>query len=198
MGVGRAVKDRDERPAGALDSPPNPKEEVCLFFTVYFLLDMADDFIDDFASPSRRAAAFREKAPQVDFGGPPSSVGLAVPHLERLALGAGDCSTRDRPGLAPKSFRLFWASKIRRGRPGRPTLAHEVRDLTRRMCRENPTWGAPRIHGELPKLGIEIGETSASKYMVRSRKPPSHTSFQCNCPPNSGMDWTATAGGISL
>ena len=60
---------------------------------VYFLLDMADDFIDDFASPSRRAAAFREKAPQVDFGGPPSSVGLAVPHLERMALGAGDCST---------------------------------------------------------------------------------------------------------
>src|SRR6516165_3797341 len=46
MGMGRAVKGRDERPAGALDSPPNPKEEVCLFFTVYFLLDMADDFIE--------------------------------------------------------------------------------------------------------------------------------------------------------
>ena len=74
---------------------------------VYFLLDMADDFIDDFidgfASPNRRAAAFREKAPQVDSGGPPS-VGLAVPHLERLALGAGDCSTRDRPGLAPQGL----------------------------------------------------------------------------------------------
>jgi len=101
---------------------------------VYFLLDMADDFIDDFASPSRRAAAFREKAPQVDFGGPPSSVGLAVPHLERMALGAGDCSTRDRPGWHRKGFRLFWAWKIRRGRPGRPTLVHEVRDLIRRMC----------------------------------------------------------------
>jgi len=43
------------------------------------------------------------------------------------------------------------------------------------MCRENPTWGAPRIHGELLKLGIDIGETSVSKYMVRSRKPPSQT-----------------------
>jgi len=74
-----------------------------------------------------------------------------------------------------KGFGLFWAWKIRRGRPGRPTLAHEVRDLIRRMCRENPTWGAPRIHGELLKLGIDIGETSVSKYMMCSRKPPSQT-----------------------
>jgi len=41
------------------------------------------------------------------------------------------------------------------------------------MCRENPTWGAPRIHGELLKLGIDIGESSVSKYMLRGRKPPS-------------------------
>jgi putative transposase len=51
----------------------------------------------------------------------------------------------------------------------------EVRDLIRKMSRENPTWGAPRIHGELLKLGIDIGETSMSKYMVRGRKPPSQT-----------------------
>ena len=43
------------------------------------------------------------------------------------------------------------------------------------MCRENPSWGAPRIHGELLKLGIAVGETSVSKYMVRGRKPPSQT-----------------------
>jgi hypothetical protein len=43
------------------------------------------------------------------------------------------------------------------------------------MCRENPSWGAPRIHGELLKLGIDIGESSVSKYMVRNRKPPSQT-----------------------
>jgi transposase InsO family protein len=72
-------------------------------------------------------------------------------------------------------FRLFWTGKVRRGRPGRPVISREVRDLIRRMCRENPTWGAPRIHGELLKLGIDIGETSVSKYMVRSRKPPSQT-----------------------
>jgi putative transposase len=43
------------------------------------------------------------------------------------------------------------------------------------MCRENPSWGAPRIHGELLKLGIDIGESSVSKYMLRFRKPPSKT-----------------------
>ena len=43
------------------------------------------------------------------------------------------------------------------------------------MCRENSTWGAPRIHGELLKLGIDIGESSVTKYMVRERKPPSQT-----------------------
>ena len=43
------------------------------------------------------------------------------------------------------------------------------------MCRENPGWGAPRIHGELLKLGIDIGESSVSKYMLRCRKPPSQT-----------------------
>ena len=43
------------------------------------------------------------------------------------------------------------------------------------MSRANPTWGAPRIHGELLKLGMNIGETSVSKYLVRQRKPPSQT-----------------------
>ena len=74
-----------------------------------------------------------------------------------------------------KSFRLFWTWKIRRGQRGRPTVSREVRDLIRRMCRENPGWGAPRIHGELLKLGIDVGESSVSKYMVRGCKPPSQT-----------------------
>ncbi len=54
-------------------------------------------------------------------------------------------------------------------------MTKEIRDLIRRMCRENPIWGAPRIHGELLKLGIDIGETSVSKHMVHRRKPPSQT-----------------------
>ena len=73
------------------------------------------------------------------------------------------------------AFRLFWTWKVRRGQLGRPLIPREVRDLIRRMCRENPGWGAPRMHGELLKLGIDIGQSSVGKYMVRSRKPPSQT-----------------------
>jgi transposase InsO family protein len=74
-----------------------------------------------------------------------------------------------------RGFRLFWTWKSRHGQAGRPIVPREVRDLIRRMSRENPLWGAPRIHGELLKLGIDIGETSVSKHMVRHRKPPSQT-----------------------
>ena len=74
-----------------------------------------------------------------------------------------------------KGFRLFWTWKIRRGKAGRPAVPREVRDLIRRMSRENPLWGAPHIHGELLKLGIKVGESSVGKYMVRRRKPPSQS-----------------------
>jgi transposase InsO family protein len=74
-----------------------------------------------------------------------------------------------------KGFRLFWTWKVRRGQPGRPPVSKETRELIRKMSRENPLWGAPRIHGELLKLGIDIGETSVGKYMLRGRKPPSQT-----------------------
>jgi hypothetical protein len=74
-----------------------------------------------------------------------------------------------------KGFRLFWAWKVRHGKPGRPAVPKEVRQLIRTMSRENVLWGAPRIHGELLKLGIDVGETSVSKYLVRPHKPPSQT-----------------------
>lgn len=78
-------------------------------------------------------------------------------------------------GWHRKGFRLFWTWKIRLGKPGRPVVPQEVRELIRTMSRDNPLWGAPRIYSELLKLGIEIGETSVSKYMVRRRRPPSQT-----------------------
>ena len=74
-----------------------------------------------------------------------------------------------------QGFRLFWSWKIRRGKPGRPGLPLEVRDLIRTISRNNPRWGAPRIHGELLKLGIEITQPTVAKYMVRQRRPPSQT-----------------------
>ncbi len=74
-----------------------------------------------------------------------------------------------------RGFRMFWTWKVRRGKPGRPAVSADIRALIRRMSRENPGWGAPRIHGELLKLGIDIGETSVSKYLLRSRKPLSQS-----------------------
>src|SRR6195256_2936699 len=69
-------------------------------------------------------------------------------------------------------FRSYWRWKSRH-RCGRPTVPLEIRRLIRGMSIANPLWGAPRIHGELLKLGIEIGQTSVGKYMARRRGPPS-------------------------
>jgi transposase InsO family protein len=66
-----------------------------------------------------------------------------------------------------RDFRLFWKWKSRRTRPGRPQIPIHVRELIRRLSRENPLWGAPRIHGELLKLGIDVGQTSVGKYLIR-------------------------------
>ena len=72
-------------------------------------------------------------------------------------------------------FKLYWRWKSRADKPGRPRIKREVRDLIRRMCRENPTWGAPRILSELLLLGQEVAEATVAKCMVRQRKPPSRT-----------------------
>jgi putative transposase len=74
-----------------------------------------------------------------------------------------------------KGFRLFWTWRGGLGTAGRPAVSHEIRHLIRRLSRVNPLWGAPRIHGELLKLGIEIGETSVATYMGRHQTPPSQT-----------------------
>src|SRR5213596_1467076 len=69
-------------------------------------------------------------------------------------------------------FRSFWRWKSRR-RAGRPSVAPEIRRLIQEMSLANPLWGAPRVHGELLKLGIDVGQTSVAKYMARRRRPPS-------------------------
>ena len=69
-------------------------------------------------------------------------------------------------------FRAYWRWKSR-SQPGRPKFEPELRELVRRMSKENPLWGAPRTHGELLKLGFEIAESTVSKYMIRHRGPPS-------------------------
>src|SRR5882762_8574653 len=69
-------------------------------------------------------------------------------------------------------FRSYWRWKSKH-RCGRPAVTVEIRQLIRQMSGANPLWGAPRIHGELLKLGIDVGQTSVAKYMVRRRVPPS-------------------------
>src|SRR5262245_31350829 len=75
-------------------------------------------------------------------------------------------------GWHRQGFRHYWAWKSRR-RLGRPAIGTELRDLIRQMSRANPLWGAPRIHGELLKLGLTVSQATVSKYMLRSRRPPS-------------------------
>lgn len=71
-------------------------------------------------------------------------------------------------------FRAFWRWRSR-GVPGRPRLPKELRDLIREVSLANPLWGAPRIHGELLKLGIDVAQSTVARYMVRSRRPPSQS-----------------------
>ena len=72
-----------------------------------------------------------------------------------------------------QGFRYYWRWKSRG--LGRPKIDPEIRHLIQRMCRANPLWGAPRIHGELLKLGLDISEATVSKYMLRRYGPPSQS-----------------------
>ena len=73
------------------------------------------------------------------------------------------------------AFRKYWTWKSRARRQGRPAVSTEIRKLIRTMSRSNPLWCAPRIHGELLKLGIDIGQTTVAKYMPRRISDPSPT-----------------------
>jgi len=74
-----------------------------------------------------------------------------------------------------RGFRFYWKWKSRRGHIGRPETSREIRELIREMSCSNVLWGAPRLHGELLKLGIELSQATVAKYMVKQRKPPSQT-----------------------
>ena len=71
-----------------------------------------------------------------------------------------------------RAFVWYWTRKSRR-LAGRPEVAANIRDLIQRMSQANPLWGAPRIHGELLKLGIAVAQSPVARYLPRRRKPPS-------------------------
>jgi transposase InsO family protein len=90
-----------------------------------------------------------------------------------------------RPG-----FRCYWRWKSR-PRGGRPQISAELRALIRRISIENPLWGAPRIHGELLKLGFEVAQATVAKYMVKRYGPPSQgwrTFLRNHAPDIAAMD----------
>jgi len=75
-----------------------------------------------------------------------------------------------------RAFKLYWRRKSRGGKRGRPRLDPEIKSLVLKLCTANPLWGAPRIHGELLKLGIEVSERTVSGLLSRNfPKPPSQT-----------------------
>src|ERR1700746_725487 len=96
--------------------------------------------------------------------------------LYRLPPGTLNALTLVKPDTVVRwhraGFRSYWRWKSR-PRSGRPTVPAEIRRLIHEMSIANPLPGAPRIHGELCKLGVEIGQTSVAKYMARRRGPPS-------------------------
>jgi hypothetical protein len=74
-----------------------------------------------------------------------------------------------------RRFRDHWRKLCQSGKPGRPPIVREIRDLIRRMSVANPLWGAPKIVGELRKIGIDVAKSTVEKYMIRTRRPPSPT-----------------------
>src|SRR5438309_4506969 len=84
-------------------------------------------------------------------------------------------------GWHRQGFRRYWAWKSRR-RSGRPMISTELRDLIRWMSYANPLWGAPRIHGELLKLGLTVSQATVSKYMLRPRRTRTHLSLAKDAP----------------
>jgi len=87
-------------------------------------------------------------------------------------------------------FRRYWRWKSN-SRGGRPPIENELRALIRQMSTENRLWGAPRIHGELLKLGFSVTQSSVAKYMVKRRGPPSQgwkTFLRNHAPDIAAMD----------
>ena len=110
---------------------------------------------------------------------------LVFAGLHRVAPGVLDALKILKPQTVIRwhraGFRAYWRWK---SRPvgGRPKTPADTRHLIRDMSVANPLWGAPRIHGELLKLGVDVGQTTVAKYMARRRRPPSQgwKAFICN------------------
>jgi transposase InsO family protein len=114
--------------------------------------------------------ALRQAPSRLRLRGSDRALLIRVTQLWPGLLGAAETILRwHRAG-----FKVFWRWKSR-NRVGRPKIDRGLRDLIQRMSRENPLWGASRIHGELLMLGFEVAQSTVSKYLTRPPKPPSQT-----------------------
>ncbi len=93
--------------------------------------------------------------------------------------------------------RRQWARRSARTRPGRPSTDAAIRTLVIKIAAANPLWGAPRIHGELGKLGVDVSERTVSRLVRRPRRPPSQTwrTFLANHVPSSSSSFSIIADG---
>src|SRR6516164_5621367 len=97
----------------------------------------------------------------------------ALPPLVAVALGAAYRKARNGDLLASKRVPLVLETEESAGRTGKAAIDWEVRELIGKMSLANPVWGAPRIHGKLLKLSIEVSQATVAKYMVRQgNRPP--------------------------
>ena len=102
----------------------------------------------------------------------PPALGPALPTVAALSGGVVLVKPATVIQWHRQGFRLYWRW---RSRSGRPSMDRNIRDMIRQMSSANPLSGAPRIHGELLKLGIEVSQATVAKYMVRKQRAPSST-----------------------
>jgi hypothetical protein len=97
-------------------------------------------------------------------------------------------------------FRLFWRWRSRAAKFGRPTTTPGIRQLIRRIAQENPGWGAPKIHGELLKLGLELSERTVSRYLARLffKRERSETLVGVLEEPPGGHHWVGLLHGSNI
>ena len=180
--------DQDRSPSGAtgnlIRASKQPRIGRCSFPMIDFLRLLACALTRLFRSRARLEAeilvlrhqlnVLRRKAPK--RGAFRSIDRLVFAGLYRLAPGVLDALKIIKPETVIRwhrvGFRAYWRWKSR-ARGGRPKTPLEIRQLIRDMSIANPLWGAPRVHGELLMLGIDVGQTTVAKYMVRPRQPPS-------------------------
>jgi hypothetical protein len=138
---------------------------------VHLVAHHLTDLSEDLASVGERTAAFRSRTVAATRSGRRQlRTRPQGPAAERAPLKIVRPETVIRWHRA--GFRAYWRWKSR-PRGGRPKTPLEIRHLIREMSLANPLWGAPRIHGELLKLGIDVGQTTVATYMARGRRPPS-------------------------